>query len=91
MAHGYGKLNNFSETLSSLCHFFFLQTNFAHPPSLSVGTTAAFPPTGCVTAPMTVVMVLMRTRNAVCDILLAPASVEVLFSNAQFLRFPDVI
>lgn len=62
----------------------FLQTNFAHPPSLNVGTTAAFPPTGCVTAPMTVVMVLMRTRNAVSDILLTSASVKVLFSHAQF-------
>lgn len=39
-------------------------TSFVHPPSLNVGTTAAFPATGFVTAPMTVVMVQMRTRNA---------------------------
>lgn len=59
--------------LSSLCPP--LQTNFVHPPSLNVGTTAVFPPTGCVTALMTVAMALMRTRNAVSDILLALAKV----------------
>lgn len=62
--------------LSSLCHP--LQTNFVHPPSLNVRTTAAFLPTGCVTALMTVVMVLMRTRNAVSDILLGLTNVKVL-------------
>lgn len=51
--------------LWSLCHP--LQTSFAHPPSSNVGTTAAFLPTGCVTALTTVVMVLMKTRNAVSD------------------------
>lgn len=68
--------------LSSPCPL--LQTNFVHPPSLNVETTAAFPATGCVTVLMTVVTALMRTRNAVS------------FSHAQwmnltvYLRFPDV-
>lgn len=48
-----------------------LQTSFVHPPSLNAGTIAAFPATGYVTAPTTAAMVLMRTRNAVCDVLLA--------------------
>lgn len=49
-----------------------LQTNFVHPPSLNVGTTAAFPATGCVMALTTAVTVLTKTRNAVSAILLPP-------------------
>lgn len=54
-----------------------LQTNFVHSPSLNVGTTAAFPTAGCVTALMTVVMVQMKARIAVSDILLALTNVKV--------------
>ncbi len=93
MTYGLGKLNNFSKTLSSLFPTF--QTNFVHPPSSNVGTTAAFPPTGCVTALMTVVTVLMRTRNAVSDILLTNVKVLSPTPNAGIwlcaLRFPDVL
>lgn len=67
--------------MSYLCHP--LQTNFAYPPSLNVQTTAVFLPTGCVMALMTVVMVLMRTRNAVRDILLTLINLKVL-PNGSF-------
>lgn len=66
-----------------------LQINFVHPPSLNVETTAAFPATGCVMALMTVEMVLMKTRNAVSNILLTITSWKYLVPHpvAEFQMF----
>lgn len=42
-----------------------LQISSVRPPSLSVGTIAASPTTGCVTALMTVATIVTRTADAV--------------------------